>query len=826
MSNTIKNRQLKKLTQLLTLFVLIGLNAHAKKNNTLATVAPVIICPATASSPIKLAAKELRRYVYLRTGELLSISSTKKANAISLVIDPVLQQQEYRLKSSTMSLEIAGGSDIAVLYGAYDFVEKLGVRFYLHGDVVPEGRIPLRIPPLNETKKPLFQTRGILPFHDFPEGPDWWSSDDYNVVLSQLSKMRMNFIGMHNYSGELLLWHGLANDVSDDGTVKTTYPSKWFSSTGNNSWGYTPSPTSVYTGGAAELFESDTMSSDVMGTDGKNFERSGRLLGQVTNQAHHLGIKVCLGSESPVWIPDSVNEKMKSLTNPNPTKEVYKGIFTWLKKNASVDYYWLWTPENWIWQGNTPDQFAKTDKDIRTAIQALEEENNPFQLATCGWVIGPQQDRLAWDKILPAGAPIANISRLVGHAALDSGFSTVKNRPTWAIPWLENDPDMVAYQPWVKRMRYDATDALQKGCEGLIGIHWRTKILAANISALAQAGWDQSWNTNLLKTAYTNNKEELNRKMPVYDFYLDFSRAWFGDNIAADAARILEQSDGFGTAFDPVSPEFTATTEWKSGPGALRVIKESWNSIEKKNYAFVNEFIALRGKVKGVGNLERFNYWANTFLATRQMALLGCLRGELDSIVEKMSAEKDTPKKQQLADTALKLRNTLNREWEKIIQLEIATVSTSAELGTIANLEQHTRMYNQFLTVHDKTLKEVAGQQFSAITALSKNYTGNSRITVLTARTAVTKGEALLLKILAIDKAPIITVSVFIRSMGSKEKWRILPTICAARGIWEITVPAMSEDFEYYVVAQDANNKKIVWPSTAPTQSQTVIVTE
>ena len=44
-------------------------------------------------------------------------------------------------------------------------------------------------------------------------------------------------------------------------------------------------------------------------------------------------------------------------------------------------------------------------------------------------------------------------------------------------------------------MRRDAADALRYGCDGLLGIHWRTRILSANVLALAQAAWDQSWNT-------------------------------------------------------------------------------------------------------------------------------------------------------------------------------------------------------------------------------------------------------------------------------------------------------------------------------------------
>ena len=48
-------------------------------------------------------------------------------------------------------LTISGGSPIAVLYGAYHFAENLGVRFYLHGDVIPDERISLPLPALDET---------------------------------------------------------------------------------------------------------------------------------------------------------------------------------------------------------------------------------------------------------------------------------------------------------------------------------------------------------------------------------------------------------------------------------------------------------------------------------------------------------------------------------------------------------------------------------------------------------------------------------------------------------------------------------------------------
>jgi len=168
---------------------------------------PQIFIPKDATSKESLAASEIRRYIYLRTGLLAEISviSTAEMPSSGKVIllermgqDQVpgdLQQEEYYLKSSKMGeldkLVVSGGSDQAVLYAAYEFAEQLGVRFYLHGDVIPDGKIMFEIPDLNIRQKPLFSIRGIQPFHDFPEGPDWWNANDYRAIISQLPKMKM-----------------------------------------------------------------------------------------------------------------------------------------------------------------------------------------------------------------------------------------------------------------------------------------------------------------------------------------------------------------------------------------------------------------------------------------------------------------------------------------------------------------------------------------------------------------------------------------------------------------------------------------------------------
>jgi hypothetical protein len=72
--------------------------------------------------------------------------------------------------------------------------------------------------------------------------------------------------------------------------------------------------------------------------------------------------------------------------------------------------------------------------------------------------------------------------------------------------------------------------------------------------------------------------------------------------------------------------------------------------------------------------------------------------------METLAAEKDPAARKELAEAALLLRLQLTRRHEELMRLEIATVSTPGELGTIAALEQHGSTWRQWLPQHDAAL--------------------------------------------------------------------------------------------------------------------------
>ncbi|NTV80471.1 MAG: hypothetical protein HGA24_03510, partial [Candidatus Aminicenantes bacterium] len=506
---------------------------------------PGVFIAADASWHERAAASEIRRYLFLRTGELpeirevrsfarvpaRSVAVLEKGGSLSLGLDDAetaakiaaLGPEDYWLKTlprrSARTVLVAGGSGPAGLYGAYQLAEMLGVRFGLEGDIVPDARVAAPELDLDETGRPLFPVRGIQPFHDFPEGPDWWTLEDYKAILGQLPKLRMNFFGLHTYpenpskekgatpNAEPTVWIGRAADFGPDGNVVASYPAS-YQNTARGNWGYEAKLTSDFHFGASLLFDRDDFGNDVMegfspgpATDEASnevFNRTAAVFRDAFTLARRLGVKICVGTETPLTIPDLVKKRLadsgRDPKDPAVVKDIYQAMFRRIAEAFPIDYYWFWTWEGWTWDDASPEAIKAVVTDLDMAVQAWKAIRPPFNLATCGWVLGPPSDRTLFDQVLPKDVAMSTINREVGKAPVDPGFSRISGRSLWAIPWMEDDPALTSPQLWAGRMRRDAADALRYGCDGLLGIHWRTRVLSANVLALARAAWDQNWN--------------------------------------------------------------------------------------------------------------------------------------------------------------------------------------------------------------------------------------------------------------------------------------------------------------------------------------------
>ena len=986
----------------------------------------VVVCVARASFAEKLAAGEIRRYIYLRTGTLLPvvvadagapvrypagsiilIGAKDRPEIVAMACDAAcksaingLQPQQYLLKTTVISnnnvLLIIGGDPAGTLYGAYAVAEKLGVRFYLHGDVVPEKRIPCELPVMDEIRKPLFALRGIQPFHDFPEGPDWWSRDGYKAVLGQLPKMGMNFFGLHTYpeggvGPEPLTWIGTAGELSlsAGGKVAQSYPSRHFTTANvSGSWGYRPEHTGDYAFGAAELFDRDDYGADYMrdtfpwdkmppAACDALFNRVGDLLGDTFSFARMLGIKTCIGTETPLVIPAAVKQRLqaagKNPADPAVVQELYEGMFQRIAKVQPLDYYWLWTPEGWTWGAVNPQQIDATMADFRACMAAAKNVKAPFTLATCGWVLGPPQTPALFDEFLPKDMPMSCINRTVGNTPVEPGFAKIAGRPKWAIPWMEDDPGMIIPQLWAGRLRSDAAAALEYGCTGLMGIHWRTRVLAPNVTALAKAGWNQDgWNTAANATAnspqvkipegvdggqvavfpnnviagtedapvyqnvrynmdayhidvpdgdysvtlklcepayaekgkrvfgakvqgktlfehldvfaqtgknqaldftakhvrvtdgrltieflreveypciagiaiagnttgsnqfqaapyqrnincgggiYKNYQADLQptgassrpRYLPVADLYIDWARTEFGTEAAEPIAAIFTKLDG----------HLPRPADWVTGPGSLRPDTAPWDTV-RQSYGFVDELAALRPQITGAGNLDRFDYWLNTFNYLRQIASLRCQWAATNSSiasVRKISGTKE--RRETTIELVMPGYRDLIAEFGAVQKYLLETVSNPGELGTVCNWQQQTLPV--VITNTGRELEDLLGRKLEANDIPPARVAVTPRIFVPEVRTGIVAGESLKLTVIVLGGKPS-EAALYWRSLGTGDYVKV-PLTHVARGVYavELTAAAINNDFESYVQAS-LGQQKLLFPATGATLPQTVVV--
>jgi len=311
------------------------------------------IAHSSDASTVELqAAKEVRRYIFLRTGIAPEVMPVNRyadlpgGDVIVVATDnkPIISELKseygnidapnsdnrkgYLLKSISNNgrniLVITGADAVTTLNAAYRFAELIGCYFNLAGDVIPDQKLayPLDISDYDEKSQPWFELRGNLPFHNFLAGPDFWSTADYKSFLTQQAKMGLNFFGLHHYpqrgepssmeGPEPHVWIGHKNDVNADGTIKEggAYTTYWASTfrTSENSWSGTPVKTTHFSDGADTLFAHDEMASDALGLKEPStpaekaavINNVGSLLQDAFTHARRLGIKTALGTEAPL----------------------------------------------------------------------------------------------------------------------------------------------------------------------------------------------------------------------------------------------------------------------------------------------------------------------------------------------------------------------------------------------------------------------------------------------------------------------------------------------------------------------------------------------
>ncbi|MEI8375938.1 MAG: alpha-glucuronidase family glycosyl hydrolase [Planctomycetota bacterium] len=805
-----------------------------------------------ASELESLAANEVRRYVYLRTGKVLSVKKgavsgdriavTCKDRKFCGELGQELGPQQFTLKTSTADgkkvWSIVGGDEVGTLYGAYRFAEKLGIRFGLDEDVVPDELIAGSWPDIDETGKPRFALRGLQPFHDFSVGPDWWNLHDYQSVLSQMAKLRMNFIGFHTYpswnssSGpEANVWIGLPEDVDDQGNVRFGYEAGVV--TTRRGWEVRPFPTSQYASGAGLLFEADDYGPDFMldcldwpktgEAATAMFNRYGDLQKKAFGHARRLGIKTCVGTESPLGIPKSLASRLKDKgMKPDDSaviRRLYEGTFLRLMRKMPVDYYWFCAPETWLdmnpgcrgWEMTTT---TNVERDLGLAEAAAKSVQAPYGRATCGWRLGTPADPFWMDKHTPKSWAISSINTRLGGDPVEKHYGTMTVRPKWVIGWAEDDGTAGAHcctcwdlQLWVARMFANASDAFRYGCEGMMAIHWRTAAISPNITALARAGWDfdGAGNNNSSFDAVAGKRPMTSKDLVAY--WADWGRGMFGGDTGAEVGLLLQKFDGGHPAVNALIQEGAKTTDARIAAF----------------FAPLREMESLRPRVQGTGNLERFDYWLNQIHATHLRVRTWVLSARLAMKMEQVNKIAKADKKRDFVrKEILPLRLEVARSYEDMIATFVHCAKSPGEIGTIASIESGSR--GRIVSSQDAAIIKILGEPLPVEAAVRTAYRGVPRIFVSAKCTQANAGEQQEIRAFVLSDAKCVGVNLYCRSLGVGAFTKTVATH-RTRQAYRVAPPAQSQGaMEYYLEAVLDDGRKVRWPTTAPSINQTVVV--
>ncbi len=529
-----------------------------------------VVVEDNAPATVRLAASEIGGYVYRLTGVYPPIASVPPEGKPAIVLragpggklpdggaDPA---QNFALYADGGRQVVHGATDYATLWAAYHLIEGWGVGFYLGGDALPKVD-PDREADLVEARcKPVLAIRGNLPWFNFMNSPTTWNPQDYRTFFARMARQKANFIGFHAYDHEPFGAYDITNaGAKMGGPLMTTISAhRWWSPPGM--------ATSDFLFGTDLFFDRGEWGCEVGIDDawsyapGRATRLQQRMMAEALACAKKLGIRTCIGWEVT--------------GNPGDpaTRDAFRKRLAHTLATYPLDYFWAWQSEGRGTAGEAGNAVAGApndasivpDEDIRKAFaylgpghdlreakriaeyvllahRTLKELAPNVRLVVSGWG-GDAWMRFSTlyeglDKTVPDDVIFASLDnidpRFQDHVA--EVYGRLKpTRERWPIPWFESDgggarADQTGPQTNVTGFEPLLKDIVRKGCQGALGIHWRTRNVEDVAGYLYRFGWDPG--------------------LTAAGFFKRYARDWYGPEDADRMAEVHMKLEGFGPQY-------------------------------------------------------------------------------------------------------------------------------------------------------------------------------------------------------------------------------------------------------------------------------------
>lgn len=437
---------------------------------------------------------------------------------------------------TTIAVTIRGSSEQGLLAGVFAFLERQGAFFSLDGDHYPLDRArTLSLPDPGQiwSEAPRFAVRGLQPWPDFLNCLTVFNQQDYRAYLEAMLRMRFNMLGIHVYTG----MHGREKWVEpflsfEYGSVGHA---AFADTTATDRWGYLPQRTSSYSMSASHYFDDEVFGSDAARSARNPWEAAQmaqKLWQDAFAYAEQLGIRTGVGFE-PYLLPDEIcracpPEVQKTFgerpVGIDPESRTARTILETrlarlLETYPSVRYIYLWEDEltSWASQQN-PESLSVTP--FKQAYDFLRRHAPDKRLVLAGWG-GMARNFATFHRALPEEIIFTCLSDQFGWDPVNEAFAKLEGRERWPILWIEDDPSMWFPQFHAHRFDRDITLAEQYGCQGLLGIHWRHRIIEPTASFQARRSWDTTFTPDQLYQSYACTQASAERTSDLAGLLLD-----------------------------------------------------------------------------------------------------------------------------------------------------------------------------------------------------------------------------------------------------------------------------------------------------------------
>lgn len=741
---------------------------------------------------------------------------------------------------NTPRVQLTGASPQALLYSVFDFLERQGAFFGLDGEVYPlDPAHSLTLPPPNQswTAQPRFATRGLLPWPDFLNCITVYNREEYRAALEAMVRMRFNTLGIHVYSsGKEWTESFLSFEYGHTGHWAFTDTSA------TNRWGYLPQRTSQFGMGAAELYTSEVFGSSATTQSRSCWEderNAQNLWAEAFRYAKRLGIRSGVGFE-PYSIPDEIVRAVPpeaSFVNPHPklpappidpesvaAKDILEArMGRLLEAYPEVDYVWLWEDENSNWASRNA-RVPLSITPFRQAHDFLRRHAPDKRMVISGWG-GVVRHFAYFHEHLPEDVIFSALNDSVGWDPVSEEFGKLGSRERWPIPWLEDDPAMWLPQFHVYRFQRDMDLASQYGCQGVFGIHWRTRIIDVNAGFLSRYSWQSSLRPEVYFQSYAASLARPERAPKLAETLNAADRdrlilsSWSG-RIVNGHHEIHEYTGDYDEAFQ----------YWNG--------YEPSESIKQSQARVARELRQLTDEASSPAEAERLNYLARHVEFVVPYSECWSLAFHLYRVLEKASSLKKAGNPDEARDLVrtqgvplwLKLAPNVR---EAILDFQ-NIVATRNDLGTLASMHnkyERLALFRLPASIKEYLIDLPPEIQKSTEESLRADSEAPFRVFIPTRPTVLGRGERVrAFAVVAGNVAPAsrrpgesrrqTPPSLFTRHSGSPAWNEAAMTLVGRRTyVADLEAPDQGSSFLYYYVRSKFTTPKGTQRITAPVEA-------